>query len=357
MITTPIENIGFALVGRVQDINHLSIGFDGGGVRGVLSSKFAKDLESASGAPLFKQADLLGGVSTGAIIAGCLACGVPASILNDFYLKCPKYFQKNWLPPFPFKPIYKKAPLQEAIEELIGKHTVMGECKTKLMIGAVDLCSDDNIYFKSWKPEFKELKVSEAIVRSFSAAVYFGATAVPSEQRVYADGGEGNGNCPLLELILEGYKLGWREEGMYVISVGTGETENVQTYKKASGYSPAIGQTAEYVGLARRQAARTQVNYAFQIRAMNRKFDFCRADIPIKPELDELAGTEHVREYQEIGERLSTLYISNGKLHEILKAIAENKASFTREHWFARELAIKTSELSILISKQKGVTP
>jgi hypothetical protein len=347
-LLTPIETIATTLLGRVQDINHLVMGFDGGGVRGATTSEFLAQLEAESGVPLYKQADLLGGISTGSIIAGCLACGVPASIINDFYKGCKKYFQRNWFPPFPLKPIYKKQPLQDCIEELIGKHMVMGECKTRLMVGAVDLCSDDNVYFKSWRPEWKELKVSEALVRSFSAAVYFGATSVPQEQRVYADGGEGNGNCPLLELILESYKLGFRDEGFYVVSVGTGEARNMQSYKEASGYSPAIGQTAEYMGLARRQAVRTQVNYAAQIRALNRKFDFCRIDIEIPKNLDELAGTEHIAEYQELGKRLAMTYITNGKLGELMASIYQNKKNFNKAEWLKREIYLKSMELNQL---------
>jgi len=347
MITTDPKFISSCLLGKSQDINHIVMGFDGGGCKGKITSRFLAHLEAATVSPIYETADLLGGQSTGAIIAGCLACGVPARTIDYFYDQCDKFFQRNWMPPFPFKPMYKKEAIKDAIRQLIGD-TRMGEVRTKLMIGAVDLCTDDNIYFKSWRPEHQDLKVVDAMERSFSAAIYFGSTPVKDDQKVYADGGTGNGNCPLLELVLEAYKLGFREEGMYVLSVGTGEAEGRQSFKTAAGYSPAIGQTAEFMNMARRQSVRTQVNYAAQIRQMNRKFDFCRADIEIPKKIDVLAGTGYVKQYGDVGDNLATTYVYNSDLPNLLRTIKANKKMFSKAEWLRREIYLKTQELNAL---------
>src|SRR5947209_6460441 len=68
------------------------LALDGGGVRGAVSVAFLERLEEIleqeAGHPvrLGDWFDLIGGTSTGAVIAGALALGYRASEVKDFYL-------------------------------------------------------------------------------------------------------------------------------------------------------------------------------------------------------------------------------------------------------------------------------
>lgn len=264
---------------------------------------------------LVKPFDLVSGCSTGAIIAGCLACGVPISKIKELYVdtehgKGAELFERNWLWPI-HGPKFKKGPLMGEITDQccvaanLRKSTIrMDDVLTKLQIVAVDRCSDDNIYFKSWKPKWAQLTVPEAIQRSFSAAAYFGQTNVPKKSVVYADGGQGNANCTLRECMIEAYKLGWRNEGFYILSVGTGNIDGRIPYKEASKQGN-IGQTADYINMARRQALRTQINEAETVRQINPKFDYDRVDIRIDKKYDVLDGLKYTDQYIAYGKAMA----------------------------------------------------
>src|SRR6476661_6915675 len=69
------------------------LSLDGGGVRGALTVAFLERIETLLGAHhgrdvrLGEYFDLVGGTSTGAIIAGALALGYRTSQVKDFYLR------------------------------------------------------------------------------------------------------------------------------------------------------------------------------------------------------------------------------------------------------------------------------
>ena len=79
------------------------LALDGGGVRGILSLAFLERMEAElaekAGKPvrLCDHFDLIGGTSTGAIIAAGLALGYSASDIRQMYVDyAPKIFRRNW---------------------------------------------------------------------------------------------------------------------------------------------------------------------------------------------------------------------------------------------------------------------
>ncbi len=104
------------------------LALDGGGVRGALTVAFLERIEmllserSGKEVRLGDYFDLVGGTSTGAIIAGALALGYRTAQVKDFYLK---------LAPFAFKGSRWRIPLLQAkfdasglrqqIEQVVGR--------------------------------------------------------------------------------------------------------------------------------------------------------------------------------------------------------------------------------------------
>ena len=55
------------------------LALDGGGTRGVYSAQVLACIEELKGEPLRERFDLIAGTSTGSIIAGAAAAGIPMS--------------------------------------------------------------------------------------------------------------------------------------------------------------------------------------------------------------------------------------------------------------------------------------
>src|SRR6204780_1473582 len=87
------------------------LALDGGGVRGALTVAFLERIETllktryGDDARLGDHFDLVGGTSTGAVIAGALALGFKTEQVKDFYLK---------LAPFAFKRGHFRVPILQA---------------------------------------------------------------------------------------------------------------------------------------------------------------------------------------------------------------------------------------------------
>lgn len=83
------------IVIAAQDGQKWILSLDGGGVRGVITLAFLERIEqllaSRSVGPerLCDRFDLVGGTSTGAIIATALALGMSATEIKDFYFSWP----------------------------------------------------------------------------------------------------------------------------------------------------------------------------------------------------------------------------------------------------------------------------
>ena len=66
-------------------MNKKILSFDGGGIRGVISLTFLKNLEKDTTISISQKADLIAGTSTGSIIAAALGVGMTPDEILDFY--------------------------------------------------------------------------------------------------------------------------------------------------------------------------------------------------------------------------------------------------------------------------------
>src|SRR4030095_7972167 len=122
------------------------LSLDGGGVRGILSLQYLERIErllrDRYGDPtlvLSDYFDLIGGTSTGAIIAGGLVLGGNVRRLEQEYLKlATKIFKKPFFRIGAFVPKFSNLSLEQALQEAYGVETTLSspDLRTGLMVMA-----------------------------------------------------------------------------------------------------------------------------------------------------------------------------------------------------------------------------
>src|SRR5665213_1147960 len=107
------------------------LALDGGGVRGAITVAFLEQIETVLAERLGKPVqladwfDLIGGTSTGAVIAGALALGYTTADIRNFYLElAPKVFKLSVWRLLRLKPKFDAEALRREIEYVVGKRTL-----------------------------------------------------------------------------------------------------------------------------------------------------------------------------------------------------------------------------------------
>ena len=238
------------------------LAIDGGGLLGLIPAEalilVEKQLNELTGTqkPLCDRFDLIGGTSTGAILAAGLALGLPAQKLRDFYLDYGKeIFTKVWLPER-FWHSYPSEPLEKRLKEVLGDSTTLGSDKLQTQILIVTKnATQGNDWFFTNNPKSKFFKNNSGlplwqVVRASTAApTYFPPqkVAIPDDagnQHTYEflDGGVSSYNNPALQVFLEAtvpeYGNGWPmgADRLLLMSLGTGFNSIAIEAGKASGY-------------------------------------------------------------------------------------------------------------------------
>ncbi|MCB0654928.1 MAG: patatin-like phospholipase family protein [Saprospiraceae bacterium] len=234
------------------------LSLDGGGIRGVLTLGFLERMESI----LRKQHnnpdlllcdyfDLIGGTSTGSIIAGCLAIGMSASEIKKSYLELGNVIfgkKKGVLNYLSKSEKYDAAPLNKALEEVFGDILIGDQERIKTGLCIVTKRADT---FSTWPiinhpdakyyNENKDFPLWQVIRASAAAPTYFLPLVLevgPNEKGVFVDGGISMANNPSLQLFLiatlKGFPFHWQmgPEKMMMVSVGTGNLS--KTYRNQS---------------------------------------------------------------------------------------------------------------------------
>jgi predicted acylesterase/phospholipase RssA len=237
------------------------LALDGGGSRGLLSlgvlAQLERHLGERSGDPngfrLAHYFDLIGGTSTGAIIATTLALEWKVRDVVDLYFKLlPAIFARPRVPgPLRlFIPAFKNTALTHALNEYLGDRPLRSEdLKTGLAIHAkrIDTGSawilvnnPDWCYFDT--PGDADIANADFLLRdlvqgSAAAPTYFNDVRVPIERNkrgkvvgnaFFFDGGVSPNNKPALQLLLTatepafGFNWPTGEQNLLIWSVGTG---------------------------------------------------------------------------------------------------------------------------------------
>ena len=239
------------------------LSIDGGGLAGLIPAEslilIEKQLDDITGQPLplCDRFDLIGGTSTGAILAAGLGLGLKAAQLRDFYLKFGKGIFSKVFFPTRFWHSYPSEPLEGHLKEVFGENTTVGSDKlrTQILIVAKNATLGTTWFFTNNR-QGKYFATNAGlplwqIVRASSAAPTFfppQKMMIPDDKGQvhnfeFIDGGVSSYNNPSLQLFLEAtdpqYRFGWPTgtDKLLLLSLGTGFNSITVEEGKASRFN------------------------------------------------------------------------------------------------------------------------
>lgn len=224
------------------------LALDGGGVRGLITlgvlAHVEQELERRSGRrdfTLSQYFDLIGGTSTGSIIATGLALGMRVAQLTAIYkMLIPKIFADPRASGI-LRSRFASKPLADALKEIIGARTLgSAELQCGLAIHAKRLDTSSAwilvnnprwVYFAS----NHEFLLTDLVQASAAAPHYFAGVPMKIDKEgtgvepgYFIDGGVGGNNNPSLEMFMAvrdpAYGFNWPlgADKIYMLSIGTG---------------------------------------------------------------------------------------------------------------------------------------
>jgi patatin-like phospholipase/acyl hydrolase len=249
-----------ALVDRLSSAGPKRIlALDGGGIRGALTVGFLKRIEEIlrerHGRPdllLCDYFDLIGGTSTGAIIAAALAIGMSADEVTRTYLDFGgEVFNDRagqlGLPRLGLlRGRYDAEPLRRKLQEFFGDRTLGDESiRTGLCIVTkrADTSSTWPLINHSggrYYPRNRAILLRDAVRASTAAPTYFdpeGIAVGGGGEGAFVDGGVSLHNNPALLLFLvatlNGFPFHWPtgDDKLLLVSVGTGYWDQTRNFR------------------------------------------------------------------------------------------------------------------------------
>ncbi len=231
------------------------LSLDGGGIRGALTLGYLKKIETIlrekendPSLLISDYFDLIGGTSTGAIIAAALAIGMEVDAIKDMYMNLGgKIFgqKRDWWKPWEtmqfLKAGYDHAALEKSLKDVFKTITLGGkEIKTGLCIVAKR--ADTNSvwplinhpkgkFYDTQMGRNKNIPLWQAVRASTAAPTYFAPQMMDvgdGQRAAFVDGGVSMANNPALTLLmvatLKGFPFQWKwgEDKLTLVSVGTG---------------------------------------------------------------------------------------------------------------------------------------
>ncbi len=234
------------------------LALDGGGLRGIVAlaylKKLEEDLRSLHKNPdlrLSDYFDLIGGTSTGSIIATGLALGMTVSELEAHYLTLGgKIFgkKKGLIQYLTHSEKFDAKPLTNALKATFGEVQLGDQEKVKTGLCIITKRADT---FSTWPfhnhPDGKfynencQLPIYQLVRASAAAPTYFVPVMIKIGEDLngaFIDGGISMANNPSLTLLmlatLRGYPFHWPigEDKLQLISIGTGHLSREYDTKK-----------------------------------------------------------------------------------------------------------------------------
>lgn len=224
-----------------QDSGFHILALDGGGARGIYSAQILASIEQVNGVPIKEQFDLIAGTSTGAIVAGAVAAGIPMDkIVELFKTEAPRIFRRRWFSWLQVRSKYPSHPLGQIVRAYLPDMT-LGEISTPLMITSSDISTGGVHVFKSrylkelGEPYVRDADVAlgDAILASCVAPTYF--DPMPVGDFLLADGGLWANNPSIIALTEAMSKFGQSVEEVHILSIGTGHSVNLYTHNRFWG--------------------------------------------------------------------------------------------------------------------------
>jgi len=288
------------------------LALDGGGIRGLISLGYLARIEAGlrrrHGRPdlvLSDYFDLIGGTSTGAIIASALALGWPVEKIHNMYLTLGRDAfrpRKSWLGPVSklVSAKFDDAAVAKLLRESLGDRTLGSpDLRVGLMVVAkrADTASVwvlVNVPGHKYFDENKDLSLWEVVRASTAAPTYFKPQWIPDvgggESGVFLDGGVSMHNNPALQLLmvatLKGFALRWPlgDERLLLCSVGTGAFTAAPSKKAMKRYS-----NLHWLGLA---AIQLMGDASELNQTMLQWMSYSPTARPIDSQIDRLVGDQ-----------------------------------------------------------------
>lgn len=230
------------------------LALDGGGIRGILTLGYLKRLEDmlrarAGGDPEFRLSDyfdLIGGTSTGSIIAAGLALGFPVERIQKLYREmADEVFKRPIWRLGIFSAKFPEEPFEQALVEQFGNTTLgSDDIQTGLMIMTKRLDTSspwvlhNNPRGKYFAPRPGSISLPNRdfllrqVVRASTAAPYYfepeRLLIGEGLEGAFVDGGVSTANNPALQLFmlatLDNFAFNWPvgADKLLLVSVGTG---------------------------------------------------------------------------------------------------------------------------------------
>jgi uncharacterized protein len=215
------------------------LSFDGGGIRGLLSTVLVRRLvDESTVSDLVAQADMFAGTSTGGLIALGLAADIPLQEIETLYVeRGPKIFSENFFDQIRdvgnlLGPQYSNKELKRVLGDIFGDRK-LGDLKRRVMVPTFTL---DNLRDKRaeeprrWKAKiFHNLPNREAdkdqLIRDVALYTCSAPTYFPVADG-YIDGGV-FANNPSLCAIAQALDRRWRNHprlgDIRLLSIGSGQ--------------------------------------------------------------------------------------------------------------------------------------
>lgn len=250
------------------------LALDGGGIRGALTLGYLARIEEIlrerhGDDPDFRLCDyfdLIGGTSTGSIIATGLALGFSVEKLTGLYRALgQEVFDAGFWRIGVIGAKFRKEPLQEALRAYFGDERLDSEhLRTGLMVMTKRLDTGSPwLFHNNPRGEFfgvapgaggnRDLLLRNIVRASTAAPHYFDPELIeiaPGRSGAFVDGGVSPYNNPAMQMLMlatcRGYGLNWPfgAERLLLVSAGTGFRSLAESAEKVIGM-PAVRLAAE----------------------------------------------------------------------------------------------------------------
>lgn len=254
------------------------LSLDGGGVKGVLTLGMLKPLEDelrrrAGGDPSFRLSDyydLIGGTSTGAIIASGLSLGLSIDDMIELYMKLgPEVFGKTAGDGVFLQSKFESKKLRRALQSVLSTKTLGSQdIKTGLAIHAKRIDTGSawvvtnhplGVFYdppaESGVFPNKRYRLVDLVLASAAAPTFFDEITIdvefdekrrPIQKGFFVDGAVSANNNPSLQLFMlalePSYKFGWKSgaDNLMMTSCGTGMRRPTVDGKAFQGLPPGL---------------------------------------------------------------------------------------------------------------------
>ena len=227
------------------------LSIDGGGLRGVVALGFleaiADRLAEEYGRPisLRDHFDLIGGTSTGAIIATALALDMPLGEIRDRYFNlAPEVFRRRWHTIDAVMPRFSAEALEAQIAAITAGHTLGSPALKPGNLAIITKRLDTgSVWFLTNNPAApywagqdsignRDYSLTKVVLASAAAPFFFSPQAIEvvtgEPPGMFIDGSVTPHNNPALALLqiatIPAYGFGWTTgvDRLQIVSVGTG---------------------------------------------------------------------------------------------------------------------------------------